>query len=500
MILQPIFGLDVYTFKDDVVGKIYNNDWVKACEAVKQAVTFDNSAGTATVRLKEPHGPMQQILTLSSLAIVSKPWVAKQGDWNGDCASAEKHNDPTAEGDPLTKAMNGTGPYRFERWEPGQQISLVRNDNYWLKEPLWEGAPKGPAKIQRVTIKVMEEWSTRFAALQTGDADSVEVPRQYISQVDPLVAETCTSGSDGQIKCTSSGGTGALRVYKGLPTITSDVMAFNLQVNTTGGNDRIGSGKLDGNGVPPDFFSDIHVRKGFNYCFDWGIYIEQVFSGESQQALGPIIQGITGYDPNQAHYSFNAEKCAEEFKASTQKSSAGRSLWDTGFTLTYNYPAGSDQPRVAGEILKDNLAKVNPKFKLNAVEEPFQELLSAQNDSRMPLFSIGWQEDYHDPHNWVSAYLSSGGAFAGFSHFPADVQSRLDELVLQGIQTKDETARAGIYKELQNIAYENALYVFLTQSQTRRYEQRWVSGWYYNPSYPYTTAPGVYFYALSKSK
>ena len=31
----------------------------------------------------------------------------------------------------------------------------------------------------------------------------------------------------------------------------------------------IGSCKLDGNGIPPDFFSDVHVRKAFNYCFDF---------------------------------------------------------------------------------------------------------------------------------------------------------------------------------------------------------------------------------------
>ena len=31
----------------------------------------------------------------------------------------------------------------------------------------------------------------------------------------------------------------------------------------------IGSGQLDGNGVPPDFFSDLHIRKAFAYSFDF---------------------------------------------------------------------------------------------------------------------------------------------------------------------------------------------------------------------------------------
>src|SRR5215216_2456884 len=31
----------------------------------------------------------------------------------------------------------------------------------------------------------------------------------------------------------------------------------------------IGSGQLDGNGIPADFFGDIHIRKAFSYSFDF---------------------------------------------------------------------------------------------------------------------------------------------------------------------------------------------------------------------------------------
>ena len=53
-------------------------------------------------------------------------------------------------------------------------------------------------------------------------------------------------------------------------------------VSTTGSNKRIGSGALDGKGIPPDFFSDIHIRKAFNYSFDWDTYIKQVQNGEAK--------------------------------------------------------------------------------------------------------------------------------------------------------------------------------------------------------------------------
>ncbi|HBY97857.1 MAG TPA: peptide ABC transporter substrate-binding protein [Chloroflexi bacterium] len=490
IMLQPFFGLDVQSFKDDVVGKQYNNDWTKACEAVKQAVTYDNDAGTVTMHLKQPYGPMLQILTGSWASIVSKPWVVQQGGWNGDCATAEKYHDPTAEKDALFKVMNGTGPYKLDRWAPGEEIDLVRNDTYWLKEPLWDGGLSGPASAERAVIKIISEWGTRFATFKAGDADIAYVDRQYISQVDPLVKETCDYQTG---KCTTTHPNGSLRLYKGLPTVEAVTAFFNQNVNTTGGNNALGSGKLDGNGIPADFFNDIHIRKAFNACFDWDTYIKQVWNGEAEQALGPIIDGELGYDPNQAHYSFDLTRCADEFKASTLKSPDGKSLWDAGFYLQYVYNTGNDQRRTAGEILKDSLAKVNPKFHLSVVDEPWPVFLKDQTDSRLPLFMLGWLEDFHDPQDWVTPYLVSGGTYGGTQHFPQDLQTQMDTLIKQGVQTSDSQARTKIYEQLQNLAYENALDIFVVQPQGRHYEQTWVKGWYYNPTYP-----GIYFYALSK--
>ena len=61
--------------------------------------------------------------------------------------------------------MNGTGPFKFDHWTPGEELVLVRNDDYWLTEPLWEGGPSGPAAIERVVWRFMDEWGTRYAAL-----------------------------------------------------------------------------------------------------------------------------------------------------------------------------------------------------------------------------------------------------------------------------------------------------------------------------------------------
>src|SRR5690606_679018 len=49
---------------------------------------------------------------------------------------------------------------KFDEWVPGQQIKLVRNDDYWGDK----------AKLESVVFKVVDEDLTRVAELKTGDS------------------------------------------------------------------------------------------------------------------------------------------------------------------------------------------------------------------------------------------------------------------------------------------------------------------------------------------
>jgi len=55
----------------------------------------------------------------------------------------------------------GLGPYRFVKMDPGQELVLEANDQYWRKKP----------SIKRVVIKGVPDRTTRLAMLKTGEAD-----------------------------------------------------------------------------------------------------------------------------------------------------------------------------------------------------------------------------------------------------------------------------------------------------------------------------------------
>jgi peptide/nickel transport system substrate-binding protein len=55
----------------------------------------------------------------------------------------------------------GLGPYRFVRMDPGQELVLEANDQYWRKKP----------SVKRIVIKGVPDRTTRLAMLKTGEAD-----------------------------------------------------------------------------------------------------------------------------------------------------------------------------------------------------------------------------------------------------------------------------------------------------------------------------------------
>jgi peptide/nickel transport system substrate-binding protein len=466
---------------------------VSACEKVQSLIVADDTANTVTMTLAQPWGPFLATIANNWGSIMDKAWVGQNGGWDGSCDTWQNFYAMTSEEDPFTPLANGTGPFKLDHWTQGQEIVLTRNDDYWDTEPLWDGAPTGPAALERVVIQKVDEFGTRFAMFAAGDADNLVVGSQAdYAQVDPLVGEECDYNTDtgGFDPCTPVGdGSGSIRVYKGMPQVTHTDVFFNFNISS---NQYIGSGQLDGNGIPPNFFSDVHIRKAFNYCFDWDTYIKDVMVGEGVQTLTIPVAGMPGYDANAPHYTYDPDKCTEEFKAaSDDPNSPAAGVWDTGFRFQATYNQGNTQRQSVAEILAADLAQVNDKFLVEILGLPWPAFLQSQRDQSLPLFISGWLEDIHDPHNWYQPYII--GTYGRRQSLPDDLTSQFQDLINQGVSETDPAKRADIYGQVNQLYYDNAPGILLATATARRYEQRWVQGFFYNPIYS-----GLNFYTLSK--
>src|SRR3977135_2213089 len=79
-------------------------------------------SSTVVITTKTPFGPLLADLAMPSFAIVSPKSM---------------RDDPAAWSTPASMAASGTGPFLFRPggWSPGQQLTLERNDAYWMKDP-----------------------------------------------------------------------------------------------------------------------------------------------------------------------------------------------------------------------------------------------------------------------------------------------------------------------------------------------------------------------------
>jgi peptide/nickel transport system substrate-binding protein len=511
LLAEPFFGAgtDDVSLLVDPEGGLYDDrealsaadpaKLTEACEKVKSAIVADDAAGTVTMTLAQSWGPFLASVAGGWGSIMDKEWVVENGGWDGSCDTWQNFYGMTSEEDPFTPIANGTGPFKFDHWTQGEELVMVRNDDYWRTEPAWEGGPTGPAALERVVTQFVDEFGTRFAMLQAGDSDALVVGQLAdFEQADPLVGEECMYNADTADfdPCTPVGdGTGPIRAYKGMPQISHTDAFFNFNVKS---DQYIGSGKLDGNGIPPDFFSDVHIRKAFNYCFDWDTLISDVYVGDAVQTLVLPVAGMPGYDANAAHYTFDTAKCEEEFKlADVDKDGvpAGDDpdgdIWTNGFRFAATYNQGNTTRQSAAEILASNIGAINEKFLVEVLGLPWPAFLQSQRDQTLPFFFVAWLEDIHDAHNWYQPYLV--GTYATRQALPDDIKAQYQDLLTQGVTETDPAKRDEIYKQVNQLQYDNPSGILLATALTRRYEQRWMHGFFYNPIYY-----GLYYYIFSK--
>ena len=69
-----------------------------------------------------------------------------------------------AKGDDYNRNPVGTGPYVLKSWTAGDRLVLEKNPNYWDKDHVY---------LDRITLKPLPDSQSRFASLQSGEAQIV---------------------------------------------------------------------------------------------------------------------------------------------------------------------------------------------------------------------------------------------------------------------------------------------------------------------------------------
>jgi parallel beta-helix repeat protein len=319
--------------------------------------------------------------------------------------------------------------------------------------------------LKRVTGKIVVDWKTRANMFLDGQLDSLPVPVTGVGEV--------------------LGQPGVQSIYP-LEELVCYALFFTFNISTSspfmgvpGGLPR---GTLNESGIAPDFFTDINVRKGFAYAFNYSRLITEALQGEASQPATPIIPGLPYCNPAQEKYSIDMTKASQCFSDAW----SGQ-LWSSGFNFTMCYPQASIVMKKVCEIMKADVESLNPKFHIQ-IQPLSRDYWNLAINHSLPVFHVGWLADFADPHDFAEGFMYSGmsGSFAPMQLYS---NSTIDALVQQGINTMNETARRQTYYALQSVYHDDCPSVPTYQPLGRRFQRDWVQGWYFNP-----LLYGDYFY------
>ncbi len=270
--------------------------------------------------------------------------------------------------DEYPTTLVGTGPYMFEEWRRGEQISFVANPDWWGNDD--PEAARGAIAFDRLVYRFIPDDTVRAAAAQAGEVDIAQF----------VTPDACEGAADlDDVRCES------------LASVETMFM-------------RMGNG---------GFMSDIRVREAMILAVDKELIADAIMGGTATVTGQIVIPVTTGYNPDLPPYPFDPER------ASALLEEAAADGIDVGQPITIASREGL-HPRhdEVAEAVAAMLAEVGFNTSVEVLPP----------DVFNPTWS-SYSDDPDQPGNWIAVHLHGNEVldlyFSGIRYFGCDGSSSL---------------------------------------------------------------------------
>ncbi|MEE8326787.1 MAG: ABC transporter substrate-binding protein [candidate division NC10 bacterium] len=328
---------------------------------------------------------------------VEAPFIANMGMDFADIIS------PTAfMKDPKAFVRNpvGTGPFRFVKWVSDDRIILEKYKDYWDKS--------GGPYLDRIIFRAIPENSVRFLELKAGSIDILQFPNP---------ADIALVDKDMKLKKVSQSG------------MNVGYLSFNH------------TKKL---------WQNLALRQAVAHAINRQAIVDNIYQGMGQLAKNGIPPTMWGYNDDVPGYKYDPELAKKKLAEAGYPGGKGLpelKLWSMPVPRPYN-PEGLK----VGIAMISDLAKVGIKASVTSYDWGTYLKRQREQPDDMDMFQLGWTGDNGDPDNFL-AVLFDG--LASPSIRTQWKNERYHELMLQGKQTIDQAKRAEIYKEAQQLMFDD---------------------------------------------
>ncbi len=314
------------------------------------------SATQAVVKLNKPFAAFVQAMTLPSFSMQSPEAMTK---YNAD--KTEGTGDDPRFSEYATAHPTGTGPFIFDKWDRGQQLSLKRNDSYWGDK----------SKVSAVIIKTISDAKARTQELQAGNIDGYDLVGP--ADVQPL---------------------------KGAGFQIVNRPAFNILY--LGMNQKNKA------------LADPKVRQAITYAIDRAGVVKSSLPEGSIPAKEFLPSSVEGYNDNVTEYPYDVQKAKDMLKAAGQENLELKFAYPTGVSRPY-MPAPED----TYAVIKSQLEKAGIKITPVAAKWSPDYLDMVQGDKgvdKHDIHLLGWTGDYNDPDNFLGVFFGRKSSEWGFEN------------------------------------------------------------------------------------
>ena len=330
----------------------------------------------ATVTLAQPFAGFIPALSLPAFAMQSPTALEEFGaDEIGGSAEAPEIS-AYAEGNPA-----GTGPFKFDSWEPGEQLQLSTYEDYWGEQ----------GQVETVIFRMISDPQARTQALQAGTVDGFDL----VSPADIPALED----------------EGFMIVPRDPFTIL--YLGLNHEVEE---------------------LSDPLVREAIHHAIDKQALIDQTLPEGTQLATQFIPDVVDGYNEDVTTYEYDPE-LAKELLAE-----AG---YPDGFESDFNYPTNVSRPYMpTPEQVFTNLSDQLAAVGITTPPAPdvwtpdYLDKIQATPDHGIHL--LGWTGDYNDTDNFLGVFFGQEKLEFGFDN--PELFDALSEA--RGMTDRDEQTAA----------------------------------------------------------
>ena len=317
----------------------------------------------------------------------------------------------------------GSGFYTMDpaKYVEGQSIELDANPNAVL----------GPPKNGKVLVKFYSSSSALKLALQNKEID--------------VAFHTFTTTETASLKA-------------------------NPNITTTGpGLGRIRFLVFDVKQKPWD---NVHMRKAIVYAVDRARINTDAFSGLVKPSYSMVRSSFGVYDPVfQTTYGTKPDKSKVNSELALAGIPAGQKVPITLWASTGHYGDSEQDVQVS---IKRQLEETG-RFTVTTKTEDWDayKVDLAKPPGKFGLFLLGWFPDYFDPDDYINPFIGTAGAQSQGSFFS---DPAVDEQIKQEQANPDQTARATIFKQLQQVIADKALYDPLWEQAEYIFTQKNVTG------------------------